>query len=236
MNENNIDWYSILTGFGSKSMDDIGLFPFVGIMGTSLLSSFFIALLYVRFFKPRSTGSLIHRAFPLLGISITAIFIAIQFSLPLSLGLLGALSIVRFRTPIKEPEEIGFIMLIVATSVCCATFNILFLTIILCTAVVALMGLRYGGKFLVVNQSEGVIILEVPVSIYKDRNPAIFQAFDDSIKRGRLDSVSENKNEASISFNFQNEQKANLLKLKQAFTAIDSEIRMSIFYNNTQAI
>ncbi len=236
MNENNIDWYSILTGFGSKSMDDIGLFPFVGIMGTSLLSSFFIALLYVRFFKPRSTGSLIHRAFPLLGISITAIFIAIQFSLPLSLGLLGALSIVRFRTPIKEPEEIGFIMLIVATSVCCATFNILFLTIILCTAVVALMGLRYGGKFLVVNQSEGVIILEVPVSIYRDRNPAIFQAFDDSIKRGRLDSVSENKNEASISFNFQNEQKANLLKLKQAFTAIDSEIRMSIFYNNTQAI
>ena len=29
----------------------------------------------------------------------------VLLSLPLSLGLLGALSIVRFRTPIKEPEE-----------------------------------------------------------------------------------------------------------------------------------
>jgi len=32
--------------------------------------------------------------------------------------LLGALSIVRFRTPIKEPEEIGFIMLVVASALC----------------------------------------------------------------------------------------------------------------------
>jgi hypothetical protein len=236
MNENNIDWYSVLTGFGSKSMDDIGFFPFVGIMGISLLSSFFISLLYVRFYKPRSTGSLIHRAFPLLGISITAIFIAIQFSLPLSLGLLGALSIVRFRTPIKEPEEIGFIMLVVATSVCCATFNILFLTIILTTAVVALVALRYGGKFIVVNQSDGVIILEIPDTVYHDRNPAIFKAFDDSIKRGRLDSVSENKTETVISFNFQNEQEAKLHRLKQSFIEIDPKIRMSVFYNNTQAI
>ena len=34
----------------------------------------------------------------------------------MSLGLLGALSIVRFRTPIKEPEEIGFLMVVIATS------------------------------------------------------------------------------------------------------------------------
>jgi hypothetical protein len=95
------DWYSILAGFGSKNMDEIGLIPFLGVMLISLFSAFFVAFLYVRFYKNRSTGSLIYRAFPLLGMSITAIFICIQFSLPLSLGLLGALSIVRFRTPIK---------------------------------------------------------------------------------------------------------------------------------------
>jgi len=46
---------------------------------------------------------------------------------PLSLGLLGALSIIRFRTPIKEPEEVGFIMLVIAASIICATFNFQFL-------------------------------------------------------------------------------------------------------------
>ena len=41
----------------------------------------------------------------LIGPSVTLLFICVQLSLPLSLGLLGALSIVRFRVPIKEPEE-----------------------------------------------------------------------------------------------------------------------------------
>ena len=64
---------------------------FLLLMGVSLLSSLFIAYLYVHFYSSRATGSQVHRAFPLLGLSITAIFVTIQFSLPLSLGLLGAL-------------------------------------------------------------------------------------------------------------------------------------------------
>ena len=57
------------------------------LMAVSLLSSLFISYLYVHFYSNRATGSQVHRAFPLLGISITAIFVTIQFSLPLSLGL-----------------------------------------------------------------------------------------------------------------------------------------------------
>ena len=236
MNDTQIDWYSILSGFGSKSMDEIGLFPFLGVMSISLLSSFFIALLYIRFYKPRSTGSRIYRAFPLLGISITAIFIAIQFSLPLSLGLLGALSIVRFRTPIKEPEEIGFIMLVVATSLCCATFNILFLVIIHCVAIVALVALHFGQRFLTVSKSDGVIILEVPKEVYNKNDSEILNIFNNTIKQGRLNSVSENDLKTVISFDFPDEKETTLQSLKKSFNAIHSDISTSIFYNNNQAI
>ena len=38
----------------------------------------------------------------------------VKSSLALSLGLVGALSIVRFRTPIKEPEELGYLFLTIA--------------------------------------------------------------------------------------------------------------------------
>ena len=48
--------------------------------------------------------------------SVTAIFWAIQYSLPLSLGLLGALSFVRFRTPVKSGEDIAFILMVIALS------------------------------------------------------------------------------------------------------------------------
>ena len=36
-------------------------------------------------------------------------------SLALSLGLVGALSIVRFRTPIKEPEELAYLFIAIAS-------------------------------------------------------------------------------------------------------------------------
>ena len=236
MDPQRIDWYSVLSGFGSKSMNEIGFIPFLGIMGISLLSSVFIALLYVRFFQPRSTGSLIYRAFPLLGISITAIFIAIQFSLPLSLGLLGALSIVRFRTPIKEPEEIGFIMLVVATSLCAATFNILFLCIILGVAVIALLIMRFGRPYLMVNDNSGMVILEIPSPLYHERNRELFDTLSTHIPSGRLDSVAENDGQAVISYNFQKVKQSSLLDLKALFNNHYPSATLNIFYNNNQAL
>jgi uncharacterized membrane protein YhiD involved in acid resistance len=38
----------------------------------------------------------------------------VKSSLALSLGLVGALSIVRFRTPIKEPEELAYLFIAIA--------------------------------------------------------------------------------------------------------------------------
>ncbi len=129
----------LLAGNGNAAMQQIGLLPFVFVMLVSLVGSLLASLLYLRFYSSRATGSQVHRAFPLLGLSITAIFVCIQFSLPLSLGLLGALSIVRFRTPIKEPEEIGFIMLVIATSIATATFKLAFVGIIFAIAILALL-------------------------------------------------------------------------------------------------
>lgn len=108
----------------------------------SLLCSLLASWMYGRFYERRGTGSQVHRAFPLLALSITSLFICIQVSLPLSLGLLGALSIIRFRTPIKEPEEVGFIMLVIASSIICATFNFQFLIFLYLTALITLILIR----------------------------------------------------------------------------------------------
>ena len=126
-------------------MQQIGVVPFLVLLVISLAGSLLASLLYVQFYSSRATGSQVYRAFPLLGLSITAIFVCIQFSLPLSLGLLGALSIVRFRTPIKEPEEIGFIMLVIAASIATATFKLAFVGLLFALALVALL-VQTGGS------------------------------------------------------------------------------------------
>lgn len=51
---------------------------------------------------------------PLIGLTVFLVIVVVKSSLALSLGLVGALSIVRFRTPIKEPEELGYLFLAIA--------------------------------------------------------------------------------------------------------------------------
>ena len=55
---------------------------------------------------------------PVISMTTLLIIAVVKSSLALSLGLVGALSIVRFRTPIKEPEELAYIFLSIAVGLC----------------------------------------------------------------------------------------------------------------------
>ena len=187
-----------LTEFGREGLEQTGLAFLALAMVVSLVASLFITHLYRVFYQARAIGSGVQKSFPLLGPAITAVFITIQFSLPLSLGLLGALSIVRFRTPIKEPEEIAFIMLVVASSLCCATFNLLFLAIILGTAVLALV-LIERLELASSRRSAGLVV----VRLSKDQGAdAVLSFLNDKIKKGALDSMVEEGEQLVISYRF----------------------------------
>ncbi len=81
----------------------------------SILLSFILSLLlskiYRRYSNSFSNPNSLARVLPILSIGTTIIIAVVKSSLALSLGLVGALSIVRFRTPIKEPEELTYIFL-----------------------------------------------------------------------------------------------------------------------------
>ncbi|MFC1566336.1 DUF4956 domain-containing protein [bacterium] len=69
---------------------------------------------FERFSSTLSGKKEISRIFPFLVLIICLIISVVKSSLALSLGLVGALSIVRFRTPIKEPEELVYIFMAIA--------------------------------------------------------------------------------------------------------------------------
>ncbi len=70
-----------------------------------------LSLVYKKKSHTLSNPESLARILPLLSIATTLIIAVVKSSLALSLGLVGALSIVRFRTPIKEPEELTYIFL-----------------------------------------------------------------------------------------------------------------------------
>ncbi len=103
----------------------LGIWKAVVRVGLSVVASAIAYLIYQVFYGSRHIGAGVHRTFLVGGPAITMIFLIIQTSIPLGLGLLGALSFVRFRTPIKDPAEIGFLLLLIASSIGMATGNLI---------------------------------------------------------------------------------------------------------------
>ena len=217
-----------LRELGDRQMEEIGPTIFAIVLLLSVVCGMLVALLYRRYYSTRSAGSDIHKSFPLLGLSITAIFICIQFSLPLSLGLLGALSIVRFRTPIKEPEEIGFLMVVIASSLACATFNFAFLALILVVAVVAVVIQDFvtgkGGS------QSGVVLVSVTEAGYEDHRADILEALSSAIPKGRLESLVRNDGEVALSYSFQRLAPERVAAVEEAITSASTPIRCSVAF------
>ena len=212
-------------------MKEIRIEQFFMLVMISLIVALFVSYLYLTFYRNRATGSQIHRSFPLLGVSITTIFICIQFSLPLSLGLLGALSIVRFRTPIKEPEEIGFIMLVIATSICCATFNLVFLGILLVVTYIGLLFIKKGPRFLKGRLNDGVLLITLPTGEYKSNGDRLMNYLESKFPKGKTESIIENQDESVISYSFTDLEKNTMLEVQNELKELAGGIRSNIFFN-----
>ena len=67
---------------------------------------------------------------PVLSTVVFLVIVVVKSSLALSLGLVGALSIVRFRTPIKEPEELVYLFLAIAIGLGYGAGQVLITTIL----------------------------------------------------------------------------------------------------------
>lgn len=87
---------------------------FVGSLVVAALLGLLVGQTYVRFGTSLSNRRLFARNFLLLTVTTTLIISIVKSSLALSLGLVGALSIVRFRAAIKEPEELAFLFLAIS--------------------------------------------------------------------------------------------------------------------------
>lgn len=123
----------------SKSATNVDLFGFVLCILISLLGSVIVTLMYLYLYENKDYAARVYKSFLVIGPSVTAMMLAIQFSLPLSLGLLGALSFIRFRTPIKDPEEVSYILLLIAFSIACATSNFALGGVVLLVVFLALL-------------------------------------------------------------------------------------------------
>lgn len=79
-----------------------------------LIFGFILKSFFLRYSTSMVAHNHIANIIPILSVVVFLVILIVKSSIALSLGLVGALSIVRFRTPIKEPEELVYLFFAIA--------------------------------------------------------------------------------------------------------------------------
>ena len=122
--------------------------------------SFIARTFYIRFSTSLTGKHHIGTVIPILSTIVFLVILVVKSSLALSLGLVGALSIVRFRTPIKEPEELVYLFLAIAIGLGYAA-GYSFLTTILTLSILLMIYLWLSNKS-ITSKDEYNIVLSWP--------------------------------------------------------------------------
>lgn len=108
------DLISELTGAQASPTD---LTTFTINLGLSVVLSYILSRVYVHWGSSLSNRRRFAANFILITVTTTFIILVVRSSVALSLGLVGALSIVRFRSAIKEPEELAYLFFAIAIGI-----------------------------------------------------------------------------------------------------------------------
>lgn len=153
-------------------------FAVTGVNITDVLTVMLITLiisLYIFFiYRIMASKNFYNKSFnislPAVALITAAIIITIQSSVVVSLGMVGALSIVRFRTAIKDPMDLVFMFWSIATGIICGAglYMVAFIAAVTITLVVYLLDqipMIQTPKILVIQTSDKGIEADIIKSI-----------------------------------------------------------------------
>ena len=120
---------------------EASIWNFVFNLILAAILSFILSKVYEKYGRSLSNRSAMARNFVLLSMTTMLVITIVRSSLALSLGLIGALSIVRFRAAIKEPEELTFLFVAIAIGLGLGA-NQRFIVIAALIVIVVIMRLR----------------------------------------------------------------------------------------------
>lgn len=166
---------------------------------------------------------------PILSATTYLVILIVKSSLALSLGLVGALSIVRFRTPVKEPEDLVYLFLSIAIGIGFGAFQI-FSTLIVFLIIIIFIWFR-SYKFDQVRNDYNLELTFNNNEIYQKNSNEIIQLLkknSESLEFIRQDRDESGKIELNIRIRFKEFEQIKIVtkKLQEIDKAL---IKFSIY-------
>ncbi|MGL5245221.1 MAG: DUF4956 domain-containing protein [Sarcina sp.] len=108
---------------GTTSTSEIGPKTILLSLGAAIVLSAILYITYKHCYDSLTYNKKFNITLIMIAFTSTILMQLIQSNLALSLGMLGSLSIVRFRTGVKDPRDIGFIFWAMAIGISSSTQN-----------------------------------------------------------------------------------------------------------------
>ena len=192
----------------------INLSGFISNLLTTLILCYLLRYIYIKFSTTFSNKDEFSKNFVILGITTCIVITIVKSSLALSLGLVGALSIVRFRAAIKEPEELVYLFLVIAIGIGNGAGQV-YITLI--GSVIAFITIIIFSTRTVKEVIKEKELIQMSIQINKNLSNININKLVNEIKKSvyTLDLVSMSRSSNSLTINFNltvaNFEKINLI-------------------------
>lgn len=182
---------SVLEGFTGN---DIPTSQIVVILGITFLIGLYIYFIYKLANKTSMYDKSFHNSMAIISVITAGIIVAMQSSIVISLGMVGALSIVRFRTAVKSPMDLMFLFWSIGEGIICGAglFKIAVLVALIVTVGIFLLEYMPGSKrplLLIVNCDNSDIEDELITGIKS--NAKSYKVKSRNVKKSGFDIILE---------------------------------------------
>jgi hypothetical protein len=206
----------------------VPIWGFILNLSLAAVLSFLLSRVYIKYGTSLSSRRLFANNFILMSMTTMLIISVVKSSLALSLGLVGALSIVRFRAAIKEPEELSYLFLTIAIGLGFGADQRLITTIafIIICSVIFLKNHFFVKK---INKNLFLTIISPNVSQIASQDiVAILKTYFSVVEMKRYD---ETKEELEATFSIEVENFEQFQKAKDELRKLHDSIKITFMEN-----
>jgi hypothetical protein len=218
----------LIDEFFASQASNVELTTFVINLVLAAVTSFILGRVYIHWGSSLSNRRKFASNFMLMTVTTTFIILVVRSSVALSLGLVGALSIVRFRTAVKEPEELAYLFFAIGLGIGLGD-NQRLITLLALAAGILIIGLARLFR-----RSQSDLNLHLTIA---SRNPhkveleQIMDVLRAHCSKLRLLRFDENADVLEASFVVEFRRVSNLSKTKAAIRALSDSAEITFLDN-----
>jgi uncharacterized membrane protein YhiD involved in acid resistance len=192
--------------------------------------SYWIGKVYIKYGTALSNRPAFAQNFILITLTTMLVISIVKSSLALSLGLIGALSIVRFRAAIKEPQELSYLFLAIAVGLGMGA-NQQIITIVAIAAIIAILRLKayFERRDKLVNHWDPDLYLTVSTSDTESLSlDTISRIVGDICRRTHLKRADSSNNSLEVLFHIEINKEEDPRNIDMALRAQDKDVKISL--------